>query len=732
MSNPLGISVNLPDNKQDAPRFLISDLCVSLESYLKQDQIREVYRAYLFGAEAHAGQHRKTGEPYIYHPVAVAQILASMRMDYKCLMAAILHDVIEDTPTAKDQLTEIFDSEIAELVDGVSKLSKIDFNSQAEAQAASLRKMLLAMTKDIRVILIKLADRLHNRRTRGVMKPKKARRIARETLDIYAPIANRLGINTIRLELEELGFAAHWPMRYRALKKAVADARGHHSELVDTVETAIGERLIQEDLTGQVFGREKHLLSIYRKMVQKKLSFAEVVDVFAFRIVVDRVDTCYRVLGAVHNLYKPMPGRFKDYIAIPKANGYQSLHTLLFGPQGIPIEIQIRTEEMDKLAESGIAAHWMYKSGDTRGQWVKSRASDWLHNLLEMQHDVGDSIEFLEHVKVDLFPDEVYVFTPRGRIMVLPKGATVVDFAYAVHTDVGSTCVAARVDRRLVPLRTKLFNGQTVEIINSETANPSPAWLNFVVTGKARVNIRAFLKNLQRKEAVGLGKRLLERELTLFNQCLEKISSEQMDNVLEEYRLTALEDLLAEIALGNRMPLLIARRLVGEVIAAEEAAAPQNEPSGVLFIKGTEGMVVNYAKCCRPIPGDAILGVFNPGKGIVIHRQGCSNLGDYDKHGHNWIEAEWESKVDAEFATEIRIEAGNRRGLLATVASTISELGSNIEQVGSEERDGLSTTLVFVITVKGRQHLARVIRHVRRVPTVMKISRQKFKKLKNR
>ncbi|MCU7856918.1 MAG: RelA/SpoT family protein, partial [Candidatus Thiodiazotropha sp. (ex Lucinoma borealis)] len=406
MSNPLG----LLENDQKTPRFLISDLCAYLESYISSEHIREVYRAYLFGAEAHVGQHRKTGEPYIYHPVAVARILADMRMDYKCLMAAILHDVIEDTPTAKEQLADTFDSEIAELVDGVSKLSKIDFNSQAEAQAASLRKMLLAMTKDIRVILIKLSDRLHNMRTLGVMRPEKSRRIAKETLDIFAPIANRLGINSMRLELEELGFAAYWPMRYRALKNAVNDARGHHRELVENVESAIRTRLDQESIQGEVFGRQKHLYSIYKKMVEKKLSFSEVVDVFAFRIVVDSVDTCYRMLGAVHNLYKPMPGRFKDYIAIPKANGYQSLHTVLFGPQGMPIEIQIRTEEMDKLAESGIAAHWMYKTGEASGQWVKSRASDWLQNLLEMQQGVGDSVEFLEHVKVDLFPDEVYVF----------------------------------------------------------------------------------------------------------------------------------------------------------------------------------------------------------------------------------------------------------------------------------------------------------------------------------
>jgi GTP diphosphokinase / guanosine-3',5'-bis(diphosphate) 3'-diphosphatase len=724
MNNPLGVM----EKQQEHPRFLISDLCAYLEEYLSAEHIREVYRAYLFGAEAHVGQHRKTGEPYIYHPVAVARILASMRMDYKCLMAAILHDVIEDTPTAKEQLAETFDSEIAELVDGVSKLSKIDFNSQAEAQAASLRKMLLAMTKDIRVILIKLADRLHNMRTLGVMRPDKSRRIAKETLDIFAPIANRLGINSIRLELEELGFSAYWPMRYRALKKAVAAARGHHRELIENVETALSSRLQQEDFEGVVNGRQKHLYSIYRKMVDKRLSFSEVVDVFAFRVVVDKVDTCYRVLGVVHNLYKPMPGRFKDYIAIPKANGYQSLHTVLFGPQGIPLEIQIRTEEMDKLAESGIAAHWMYKTGEASGQWVKSRASDWLQNLLEMQQGVGDSMEFLEHVKVDLFPDEVYVFTPRGRIMVLPKGATVVDFAYSVHTDVGNTCVAARVDRRLVPLRSRLHNGQTVEIINSETAGPSPAWLNFVVTGKARANIRSYLKNLKTQEAESLGRRLLERELSLLSLRLDEISEEQIEKVLGDLRLESLEMLLAEIALGNHMPMLIARRLAGEEQAVPAAeTSPQNEqPAGLLAIRGTEGMVVSFARCCRPIPGDAIVGVFNPGRGIVIHRQGCPNLGDYKKHGHKWIETDWEPDVEGEYATRIRVESGNQRGVLASVASVISQQGSNIEHVGSEERDGLSSTLVFVITVKNRRHLARIMRLLRSLPSVMRISRVKY------
>ncbi|KRT56333.1 bifunctional GTP diphosphokinase/guanosine-3',5'-bis pyrophosphate 3'-pyrophosphohydrolase [endosymbiont of Ridgeia piscesae] len=724
MSNPLGPTKPLTPPDQEVPRFLISDLCVYLENYLKQAQIREVYRAYLFGAEAHSGQHRKTGEPYIYHPVAVARILAEMRMDHKCLMAAILHDVIEDTDTAREQLVETFDEEIASLVDGVSKLSKIDFQSQVEAQAASLRKMLLAMTQDIRVIMIKLADRLHNMRTLGVMRPGKARRIARETLDIYAPIANRLGINSVRLELQELGFHAHWPMRYRALTQAVAEARGHHKELVSNVEVALRSRLEQDELGGRVSGREKHLYSIYRKMAQKKLSFHEVVDVFAFRIIVDKVDTCYRVLGAVHNLYKPMPGRFKDYIAIPKANGYQSLHTVLFGPQGIPIEIQIRTEEMERLAESGIAAHWKYKSDDGGGHWAQSRASDWLTNLLEMQQGVGDSVEFLEHVKVDLFPDEVYVFTPRGRIMVLPQGATVVDFAYALHTDLGNTCVAARIDRRLVPLRSHLRNGQTVEIINSEGASPSPAWLNFVVTSKARINIRAFLRNLQGQEAVELGRRLLERELQSFSLNLYELEQKHIDALLEEYRLDDLDELLAEVALGNRMPVLIARRLVGDDVPADGTPEKTEKSAGPLAIKGTEGMVVKYAKCCRPIPGDAIVGVFNPGKGIVVHRQGCPNLGEYAKHGHKWIDAEWEPEVDGDFSTEIRVEAGNRRGVLATVAATISEEGSNIENVLSEERDGLSTTLTFVITVRNRRHLARIMRRVKTLSSVLKINRQ--------
>ena len=698
-------------------RFLISDLCSYLESYLTRDQVREVYRAYLFGAEAHEGQSRLSGEPYIYHPVAVARILAGMRMDHQCLMAAILHDVIEDTATAKDQLAREFGPEIAELVDGVSKLTQIKFRSRAEAQAENFRKMMLAMTKDIRVIMIKLADRLHNMRTLGVMGPNKSRRIARETLDIYAPIANRLGINSIRHELEELGMAAHWPWRYGILRSALRKRRGNRKEVVSNIEEVLRSRLQQEGFDGEVYGREKHVFSIYRKMLEKKLSLNELADVYAFRIIVDSVDTAYRVLGVVHNLYRPMPGRFKDYIAIPKANGYQSLHTVLFGPHGLPIEIQIRTREMHRVAEEGIAAHWHYK--DARGALTPDAAADWLRNLLEVQKDSGNSMEFLEHVKVDLFPDEVYVFTPRGQIFVLPKSATVIDFAYAVHSDVGNQCVAARVDRRLAPLRTQLRNGQTVEIITKPNSRPNPAWLDFVVTGKARATIRSFLKRLEHKEAAELGRRLLEREMEAAGLRLDEAGDEEIAAVLEELGLKSFDQLLEQIGLGNRMAKLVARLLV----TSDQEIPDDAESAGALSIQGTEGMVVNFAKCCGPIPGDPVIAIFSPGRGLVVHRDDCPNLGDFRRQGQSWLDVQWADEVSGEFPTVLRVDAGNQRGMLATIASLIAEEGSNIEDVRSEERDGLSTSLRFVITVRGRKHLASIIRRLKKVPFVLRINR---------
>ncbi|MGB7934782.1 MAG: RelA/SpoT family protein, partial [Gammaproteobacteria bacterium] len=547
---------------EPASRFLISDLCHMLESYLEPEQVQEVYRAYLFSAEAHEGQHRMSGEPYIYHPVAAARILAELGLDHKSIIAAILHDVIEDTPTAKDQIAREFGSEVAELVDGVSKLTQIEFESQAEAQAENFRKMILAMVRDIRVILVKLADRLHNMRTLGVMRPEKRRRIARETLDIYAPIANRLGINAIRVELEELGFAALYPLRYRVLEKAVRVARGHRKEVLSKIETAIKRRMHQEELSGRILSREKHLYSLYCKIRNKALSFDDVYDVYAFRIVVDKVDTCYRVLGVMHNLYKPVPGKFKDYIAIPKANGYQSLHSILFGPYGVPIEVQIRTEEMDKVAESGVAAHWLYKSGNQNQDQMQAGAREWLRELLEMQKHAGNSLEFLENVKIDLFPDAVYVFTPAGQIMKLPHGATVVDFAYSVHTDVGNTCVAGKVDRQLVPLRTPLRNGQTVEVMTAEGAHPSPAWLSFVVSAKARSSIRHYQKSLKREEAIDLGRRMLDRALAVFNATADGISENRLAALLKEYRIPGYEDLLMDVGMGRRLAVLVARALV--------------------------------------------------------------------------------------------------------------------------------------------------------------------------
>jgi len=701
-------------------RFLISDLCQMLETYLEPKQVQEVYRAYLFGAEAHEGQHRMSGEPYIYHPVAAARILGELGLDHKSIIAAILHDVIEDTETAKDQIAEEFGADIAELVDGVSKLTQIEFESHAEAQAENFRKMILAMVRDIRVILVKLADRLHNMRTLGVMRPDKRRRIARETLDIYAPIANRLGINALRVELEDLGFAALYPLRYKVLKQAVKRARGHRKEVLNKIETAIKRRMHQEKLSGRILSREKHLYSLYRKIRDKTLSFEEIYDVYAFRIIVKDVDACYRALGIMHNLYKPVPGKFKDYIAIPKANGYQSLHSILFGPYGVPLEVQIRTEDMNKVAESGVAAHWVYKANEERIDQMHAGAREWMRELLEMQTRAGDSLEFLENVKVDLFPDAVYVFTPAGEIMKLPFGSTVIDFAYAVHTDVGNTCIDARVDRQVVPLRTVLHNGQTVEIVTARGACPSPAWLNFVVTAKARSNIRHYQKNLKREEASELGRRMLDRALGAFGVPAVDISEKRLQLLLNEYHLKTLDDLLVEVGMGRRPSVLVARALVPSEDADSKDDAGTMRP---LVIKGTEGMVMRFSKCCRPIPGDPVIGIITGGRGLMIHAQSCRNIADRKYPKENTLDVQWEPGIDEEFPVEVSVIVEDRRGVLARVATVIGDADSNIENVGIEERDGLTNKLQFTITVHNRQHLARVMRRVRNISSVIKITR---------
>ncbi|MGD2136910.1 MAG: bifunctional GTP diphosphokinase/guanosine-3',5'-bis pyrophosphate 3'-pyrophosphohydrolase [Gammaproteobacteria bacterium] len=704
-------------------RFLISDLCRMLDDYLEPEQVQEVYRAYLFGAEAHEGQHRLSGEPYIYHPLAAARILAELRLDHKSIVAAILHDVIEDTPTAKEQIAADFGTDVAELVDGVSKLTQIEFESQAEAQAENFRKMILAMVKDIRVILVKLADRLHNMRTLHVMRPEKRRRIARETLEIYAPIANRLGINALRVELEDLGFKALYPLRYKVLLKAVRAARGHRKEVLSRIETAIRRRMHQEQLEGRILSREKHLYSLYRKIRDKTLSFEETYDVYAFRIVVDTVDTCYRVLGVMHNLYKPVPGKFKDYIAIPKANGYQSLHTILFGPYGVPIEVQIRTEDMDKVAEAGVAAHWVYKSGEEGFDQMQAGAREWLRELLEMQKHAGNSLEFLENVKIDLFPDAVYVFTPAGEIMKLPHGATVVDFAYAVHTDIGNTCITARIDRQLVSLRTQLRNGQTVEIVTREGAHPSPSWLSFVVTAKARSNIRHYQKNLKREEAIDLGHRMLDRALTVFEADIDRISEQRLHALLREYHLDSFEDLLVDIGLGRRPSVLVARALVpGGGRSSEVSGEGSMRP---LVIKGTEGMVTRFSKCCRPIPGDPVVAVITSGRGLMIHTQTCRNISEHKYPQERILEVQWEPGLDEEFPVEVSVVVEDRRGVLATVATVIGDSDSNIDNVWIEERDGMTHHLNFRITVHSRKHLASVMRRVRSIPSVIRITRSK-------
>ena len=711
----------------------INELSKTIGTYLQPEQVNKVQLAYQFSAEAHEGQKRVSGEPYIHHPLEVAYILGDMRMDYQTLVAAILHDVIEDTPTVKTEIRKKFGKGIAELVDGVSKLDKVKFESFEEAQANNFQKMLMAMSTDIRVILVKLADRLHNMRTLEALKSGKRLRIAKETLEIYAPIALRLGINSIRLELEELGFATLYPLRYRILDEQINKARGHRKEIISKIRTALKRRMRQEKIPGQIFGREKHLHGIYKKMRDQNLSFSDVYDVYAFRIIVDDVDTCYRTVGTVHNLYKPVPGKFKDYVAIPKTNGYQSLHTALFGPYGVPIEIQIRTKEMNDVAEVGIAAHWLYKTGNTSKNinlvnkdrsGAQQRAREWLRNIVEMNKTAGNPEEFFENVKIDLFPDEVYIFTPKGKIMELPNGSTAVDFAYAIHTDIGNTCVGARVNRKLVPLGTQLTNGQTVEIIAANSGRPNPAWLSFVVTVKARSQIRHFLKNLQQSEAVALGKRLLNRELEPFSLTYQDISEVDMEYLLNENKNENENELFKDIGLGNKMAPLIARQLV----VLKKLASKKNLKNSVnnttpLSIKGTEGMVVKFPKCCYPIPGDPIHGFVTSGRGIVIHRQTCKNLAEYQKQQEKWINVEWEPYNEGEYEVKIHLNVNNQRGVLATVAAAIADTDANINSVEMKERDGRHTSLRFIIEVKNRVHLAKVIRKIRLIKSVSQIDR---------
>lgn len=693
-----------------------------LAQYLNQDQLDLITLAYTIAEQAHSGQIRSSGEEYITHPLAVAHILANMHMDYQSIIAAILHDVIEDTSVSKEEIATKFGDKVAELVDGVSKLAQIKFESRAEAQAENLRKMMLAMARDIRVILIKLADRLHNMRTLDSLPREKQRRIALETLEIYAPIANRLGMNTFRVEFEDLGFSYLYPVRYRVLKEAVRKARGNRREIIDSVENDIHARLKHDKIKiKSIVGREKHLYSLYRKMRFKDLSLSEIMDVYALRIIVSDIDSCYRVLGIVHSMYKPVHGRFKDYIAVPKANGYQSLHTTVLGTHGVPVEIQIRTDEMNNMAENGISAHWLYKSYSdvNSGNEAETRAREWLKGLLELQYNTGSSLEFIEHVKIDLYPDEVYVFTPTGEIMPLPSGATCVDFAYSVHTDVGNSCIAAKIDRRLVPLSSRLSSGQTIEVITAEGAHPNPAWLSFVVTGKARSNIRHWLKTQQISESRQLGKRLLERALAALSLTLENVAEENYVRVATELKLNSKDELFEEVGLGNQMAPLVARRL------AVESPKDSDQNITPLAIKGTEGMVVSYAKCCRPLPGDPILGFLSAGRGMVIHRDNCNNVSEVRRFPEKYVFVQWADDVIGEFAVDLRVDVLNKRGVLATLANAMSDCNANIENVHVEERDERHSALIFLIHIKDRKQLAQILRRLRSISIVIKVSRVK-------
>jgi GTP diphosphokinase / guanosine-3',5'-bis(diphosphate) 3'-diphosphatase len=688
--------------------------------YLKPEDVSQLKLAYKFSQGAHSGQFRKTGEPYISHPLAVASILEELHLDAHTLAAALLHDVVEDTDISSTEISERFGPTVAELVDGVSKLDKIESQTPTDAQAENFRKMLLAMARDVRVILIKLADRLHNMRTLEVMRPIKQRRIARETLEIYAPIAHRLGLNNIYQELQELGFCYCYPTRYKVLVKATKAARGNRREVVGKIRNAIELRLQKSGLDAKVNGREKHLYSIYNKMAEKHLTFSEVLDIYGFRVIVKDIPSCYVALGALHSLYKPIPGKFKDYIAIPKANGYQSLHNTLLGPYGLPIEIQIRTTEMHRIAEDGVASHWLYKSPNADLDDLHMKTNQWLQSLLETLSGTTDSLEFLEHLKVDLFPGEVYVFTPQGKILSLPRGSTAVDFAYAVHTDIGNCCVAVKINGESAPLRSKLKSGDRVEIVTAPYAKPNPKWLSYVTTGRARSHIRHFLRTIQYGESVKLGERLLNQALQSFNIDPETINETQWERLVRDSGVKSKDNLLADMALGKQLPAVIAKRLAspGESIPSESGA------SGSITILGTEGLTVQFAKCCHPIPGDDIVGFIKKDQGLVIHLHDCPAVTKSHKNPDNWLDVTWGKNISVTFKVNLKISALNKHGVLARVAAEIAKGGSNIDDVIMEsEKD--YTAMHFILQVKDRFQLAQIMRGLRRIPEVTKIYRVK-------
>lgn len=720
LTPPLDLDMPCPDPCPEAAEQLLKKA-----AYLPEEMLAKIRRAYELGALAHQGQVRNSGEPYITHPLAVAEILAEQRMDGEALCAAILHDALEDTALPRNFIADTFGESVAEMVEGVTKLDKIQFNNRQEADAESFRKMMLAMSRDIRVILIKLADRLHNMRTLESKSVESRRRIARETLEIYAPIAQRLGINVIKGELQDLGFQALYPLRHQVIVKSLANQPVLRREAMATIEARLAQCIAVENIPFRLVSRVKGPWSVYRKMRDEHKKFSEVMDVFGFRIVVKKTMQCYHALGAVHALMKPLDGRFRDFIAIPKANGYQSLHTLLFSSLGSPVEVQIRTEDMDLVAERGIAAHWLYKNQGAASNSAQVRAQTWVNGLINSDEFALPSLEFLENVKIDLFPDEVYIFTPKGEILALPKNATALDFAYAVHTDVGNHTVAARVDKRLVPIRSKLLSGQTVEIITAPSANPSPQWLEFVVTSKARTSIRHFLKRIEHEDAVNLGHRMLDRALEFLETSLDSVAPAHLQAFLTENRYARLEVLLADIALGNRMPDQVARALQpnqSSLLASSTPATPSYPE--VIKINGSERGVLTFANCCNPIPGDDIMGYLTAGKGVVVHRLECPNVIDYRKHPERWVQMAWDRKVEGDYRVDLRFETENKPGALAKVAAAVAECNANIDSVHYKERDTRISVMVFCIEVKDRKHLADIIRRTRRLSVVFSVERQ--------
>lgn len=702
------------------PQSDADELIQEVSAYLKPQDVEHIQAALAFSRLAHDGQLRQSGQPYVTHPIAVARILTPLHLDVQTIIAALLHDVVEDTNITGEEIAEQFGKPVAELVDGLSKIDKLQFETAEDAQAENFRKMLMAMARDVRVILIKLADRLHNMRTLESVSPGKSMRIARETMEIYAPIANRLGLNTIFQELQDLSFRYLHPNRYSVLSKAIKVARGNRREVVSKILDSIRQRLEENHIKAEVKGREKHLYGIYHKMQAKSLAFSQVLDIYGFRILVDDVPSCYLALGALHGLYKPFPGKFKDYIAIPKANGYQSLHTTLFGPFGTPIEVQIRTVEMNKIAEAGVASHWLYKTSKTPINELHKKTHQWLQSLLESLSQSGDSVEFLEHLKIDLFPDEVYVFSPKGKIFALPRGATAVDFAYSVHTDIGNRCVAVKVNMELVPLRTELHNGDHVEIITAPHAHPNPAWLGFVVTSRARSEIRYALKTMHLDESAALGERLLAQAMSSLGRKLSEVEEMCWDRVLKETGAKSRREIFADIGLGRRLNMVVARQLAK--ISLNDG--PLSTSGGTITIMGNEGMSIQFAKCCRPIPGDPIIGIIKSGQGLIVHTHDCPSLRKGRSTTEEWVDVAWDKNINKLFEVSIRLNVANQRGVLAKVAASIADADSNIENVHFSG-EGEYTAIDFTLQVNNRQHLANVMRNLRAIPEVIRITRVK-------